>query len=277
MRCQGSRFGPATYREVASSAMAVSGPARPPEPTTVTARTVFSALGDGNRVGAVARRLAEAIRVGLLEDGARLPNETDLAGQLGVAPATLRDSLALLREGGLVETRRGRGGGTFVRCPPEQSVVRLRAALDGWSPQALRDLGDHREAIAGAAARLAAERSLESDLRPLREQHARLLDAATLGERRRADARFHLEIAAASQSARLTEEEMRLWGEVADLAWLPFDDDDLARVVVEHREILCAIEEHRGELAARRAEAHVRTEMRRLLGMRLRNRGARVG
>jgi len=255
----------------------MAGSARPPEATTATARTVFSALGDGSRVGAVARRLAEAIRVGMLEDGDRLPNETDLAGQLGVATATLRDSLALLREGGLVETRRGRGGGTFVRCPPDQSVVRLRAALDGWSPHALRDLADHREAIAAAAARLAAERALEADLGPLREHNLRILDAATLGERRRVDARFHLEIAAASQSARLTEEEMRLWAELADLAWLPLDEGDLARVAAEHRGILSAIEEHRGEVAARRAGQHVRTEMLRLLGMRLRSGGARAG
>lgn len=241
----------------------------PPQPTTVTARTVFSSVGDGSRVGAVARRLAEAIQVGLLEDGARLPNETDLASQLGVAPATLRDSLALLRQGGLVETRRGRGGGTFVRCPAEQSDSHLRAALAARSPQALRDLADHREAIAGTAARLAAERALEADLRLLHEHHERLRDAPSRGERRRADARFHLEIAAASQSVRLTRAEMQLWAEVADLAWLPLDADDLTPVVTEHRGILSAIESRRGELARRRAEQHVRNEMRRLLDLRL--------
>lgn len=252
------------------------GAAGSPEPTTLTARTVFSAIGDGSRVEAVARRLAEAIRLGLFEDGARLPNEADLAGQLRVAPATLRDSLAALRAAGLVETRRGRGGGSFVRCPADQSVSRLRVALDGRSPQALRDLGDHREAIAGAAARFAAERALGSNLRLLHEHQERLLDAGTLGERRRADARFHLEIAAASQSVRLTEEETRLWAEIADLAWLPLDEGDLARVAAEHGAILGAIEDHLGELAQRRAEQHVHAEMQRLLEMRLWGPGSRA-
>ena len=44
---------------------------------------------------------------------------------------------------------------------------------------------------------------------------------ATLTERRRADARIHIEIAAAAQSPRLTREEISLWSQVGDLLWLP--------------------------------------------------------
>jgi GntR family transcriptional repressor for pyruvate dehydrogenase complex len=245
------------------------GRASAPEPSTATARAVFASVGEGSRVDAVARRLGEAIRVGLLEDGSRLPNETTLASQLGVAPATLRDSLALLRRGGLVETRRGRGGGTFVRAPAEQSASQLTAALRSLSPQTIRDLADHRVAISGAAARLAAQRALEGNLRQLQDHHRRLLTAGTRGERRRADARFHLEVAAASQSVRLTRAEAALWAEVADLVWLPLSDADLHMVVEEHAGILRAIEDHDDRCARRRAEEHVRAEMHRLLELRL--------
>ena len=77
---------------------------------------VFAPLDDGAvRSEAVVRRLAGAITLGLIGDGEQLPPETELATSLRVAVVTLREALADLRRRGLVETRRGRGGGGFVR------------------------------------------------------------------------------------------------------------------------------------------------------------------
>ena len=73
----------------------------------------------------------------------------------------------------------------------------------------------------GAAARLAAQRALAGEVATLREHVGRLRARAGLTERRRADARIHIEIAAVAQSPRLTREEMNLWSEVGDLVWLP--------------------------------------------------------
>src|SRR6185437_3912339 len=130
----------------------------PPALTTVRARTLFTPLDTGGRADTVTRRLAKAIRLGLLLDGERLPAESQLAGQLGVSTVTLREALATLRTMGLVETRRGRGGGSFVRAPDDPG--RLERPLRLLSLHELRDIGDHRAAIAGTAARLAAERAL---------------------------------------------------------------------------------------------------------------------
>ena len=92
---------------------AVSGDAR---------RAVFAPLDDGAlRSEAVVRRLGSAIALGLLGDGEQLPAETELATMLNVSTVTLREALAELRELGLVETRRGRGGGSFVRSRDERS------------------------------------------------------------------------------------------------------------------------------------------------------------
>ena len=63
------------------------------------------------------QRITEAIHLGLLADGEQLPVEVELARQFGVAPMTVREALAELRDQGLVETRRGRTGGSFVRRP----------------------------------------------------------------------------------------------------------------------------------------------------------------
>ena len=71
-------------------------------------------LRQEGRTEEVVRRLMEAIDLGLYGEGQQLPSETELAGQFGVATVTLRDALAYLRQRGVIETRRGRTGGSFV-------------------------------------------------------------------------------------------------------------------------------------------------------------------
>lgn len=59
---------------------------------------------------------AIAARIAAGEITHKLPAERDLARQLGVAYQTVRHSIDLLRENGLVVTRHGRGN--FVIPPP---------------------------------------------------------------------------------------------------------------------------------------------------------------
>ncbi|HYO01971.1 MAG TPA: winged helix-turn-helix domain-containing protein [Mycobacterium sp.] len=66
------------------------------------------------RVDDITDRLITAIAIGEHLPGARLPVERDLAAALGVGRMTVRAALARLVERGLLETRRGRGGGSYV-------------------------------------------------------------------------------------------------------------------------------------------------------------------
>ena len=236
---------------------------------TVRARTLFAPLDEGGRAGTVARRLVQAITLGLLLDGERLPAESQLARQFGVSPVTLREALAMLRDMGLVQTRRGRQGGSFVRAPAGTQAAQVEAMLRLLSVHELRDIGDHRAAVAGAAARLAAQRAQDGDVATLREHTGRLHAAQSRTERRRADARVHIEIAAAAQSPRLTRQEMDLWSEVGDLIWLPVTGDQVAVVTAEHEELVDAIGRAGPDQARRLAEQHVRGETERLIRLRL--------
>src|SRR4051794_39369109 len=113
--------------------------------TTAAARTLLAPLEEsGGRAELIARRLEAAIRRGLLLDGERLPAEADLATRLGVSTVTLREALSVLRGHGLVVTRRGRGGGSFVRAPGDAAEP-----LQRFGVGELRDLGDQRRAISG--------------------------------------------------------------------------------------------------------------------------------
>jgi DNA-binding FadR family transcriptional regulator len=237
--------------------------------TTATARTIWGSGQPSGRAEQAAQRLGEAIRLGLILDGERLPSEVQLSEQLGIATVTLREALATLREQGLIVTRRGRGGGTFARSPqvelPDSPPWRL---LD-FSTHDIRELGDHRAAISGMAAQLAAQRALPEEIANLYRQVERLRAATTASQRRRADTQFTIEVAAAAQSSRLAREELALRAEVGDLLWLERSDADHKASVRSRAELVDAIRRSDPQRSRELAEQHVAADTRRLLAARL--------
>jgi len=181
---------------------------------------VFAPLPAEGRADAVRRRLGEAITLGLLPDGSMLPPESDLADRFGVATVTVREALGTLRSDDLIVTRRGRGGGSFVRAPRDGGRAALMARLARVGLGELRDLADHYCAISGHCAALAAQRADPEDVTRLR----RLATISPHPEERsgipRHEGTFHLELAATAQSARLTREEMVLQREIGPVLWL---------------------------------------------------------
>lgn len=166
-------------------------------------RAVFAPVPVRNAFEVTVERLAQSIRLGVVVDGSRLPPERELAERLGVSRETLREAMRALRDAGLVESRRGRGGGTFVVSPkarrPHGGEARRRALRNS-----LEDTLDLRRVVEPGATALAASRTLTAaDRASLR----RYLDDATgapPGRRRLADSRLHMAIAALGGSASVT-------------------------------------------------------------------------
>jgi len=249
--------------------------------------SLISPLAAAGRAEEVVQRVSQAIQLGLFVDGEQLPPETEFAAQLGVSAMTLREALASLRQQGLVETRRGRTGGTFVRRPTSPPVGLLRERLRGMTTSSLRDLIDEQFAVSGAAAKLAAARASGADVRRLYTLVRQLSAASTLGSRIRADSRFHIEVAQASQSERLTRLELGLQTQLAELLWLPPEATaatgatgatvagtatellDHVAVAAEHAAIADAITAEDGDRARMLAELHVESNLRRLIAIRL--------
>jgi GntR family transcriptional repressor for pyruvate dehydrogenase complex len=240
------------------------------ELTTAAMQAAFPPLDGPGKAEAVFRRLVEAIRLGLLTDGQKLPSESELAAQFAVSTVTLREALARLREAGMVETRRGRGGGTVVTAPVRLIGAGLEQWLGDLTVQELRELGDHRAAIAGASAALAAERAGQQEMDRLHLHIERLESASTISDRRRADDGFHIEIAAAAQSSRLTRAEIALQSEIGDVLWLSTDQERRATEAASfHRRIFAAIGKRKGAQARAVTEAHIAEEMADLIRFRL--------
>jgi len=236
--------------------------------TTATARTILG-TGQPGRAEQVAQQLGEAIRLGLILDGERLPPEVQLSEQLGIATVTLREALAALRREGLIVTRRGRDGGTFVRSPQPDVADAPPWRLLDFSAHDIRELGDHRAAISGMAAQLAAQRALPDEIANLYRQVDRLRSASTASHRRRADTQFTIEVAAAAQSSRLTREEIALRAEVGDLLWLERSDADHEASVRCRTELVDAIDRSDAQRARELAEEHVAADTKQLLATRI--------
>lgn len=242
-------------------------PARP-QPGAMA--RLFPPPAGGTLADAVTQQLADTIHLGLLAPGEQLPPEATLATQLGVSTVTLREALASLRQQGLVETRRGRHGGSFVCGPAAASPARLRQRMRELSVVGLRDLGDEWTAVAGAAARLAAERASTDEVTRLRSLVARFASARSIGDRSRAHSRFGIEVALASQSERLTRAELRLQAESGDLLWSPASRPLVPKAVAaDLRAIVDAVAAEDADRARSLAEARTRANVRWLIAARL--------
>ncbi|AEW97557.1 GntR family transcriptional regulator [Streptantibioticus cattleyicolor NRRL 8057 = DSM 46488] len=167
-------------------------------------------------------QILQVLRLGLVAYGERLPPERELAERLRISRVTLREVLKVLQDEGLVESRRGRYGGTFVRYraggvdpvagPGGRDELRRRIARVD-----LADVLRFREVLeVGAAEQCAARELARGERERLREAFA-ATGAAPLGEYRRLDTRLHLTLAELSGSPSLAAAYASVRAQVNDL------------------------------------------------------------
>jgi DNA-binding GntR family transcriptional regulator len=97
-----------------------------------------------------------------------------------------------------------------------------------------------------------------------------LTRAEDAAARSRLYGRFHVELAAAAQSARLTREQVALQSDVGALLCLVLADDPYREEVAErHRAVISAVQDGAHETAGTLAERCVRESTARLVAVRL--------
>jgi len=212
-------------------------------------RAVLRPVRDGNAFEATVEQLATSVRLGVFATGERLPPERELAETLGVSRSTLRDAIAALRDAGMVETRRGRGGGTLVvrrALEPggERGTVRTPGgAPSGLDPRQVRDALDFRRVVEPGAAALAATRDLSADQRAWLVASRGAVEAATeVPEHRQADSRLHLAIATLSGSDLLVASVTQVQGLVHEmLTAIPVLATNIGHSSAQHRAVVDAV------------------------------------
>jgi len=206
---------------------------------------------------ACVEQLATAIRLGVYPLGSTLPPERELASLLHVSRATLREAMAALREAGLVQTTRGRGGGTVVtlkpRTPPARAAARISAARrSDWL-----DALEFRRIVEPGAAYLAASASLDEEQRGQLERAHAEVAAASKAAHRQADSRFHLTIASLSGSPRAVEAVTSVQATLHEmLLAIPVLGTNIAHSDRQHAALVRAIESGNAERARKTMEQH---------------------
>jgi GntR family transcriptional repressor for pyruvate dehydrogenase complex len=199
-------------------------------------------------------RLGNAIRLGLLEPGTRLPAERDLCEQLGIARSTLRQALTALVQSGHLVAVRGRGGGTFVAdCPPVHEHPSPEV-LAGW-----RDACDTRMAVELGVAVLAAERATPEAIAPL-EELVTAMDGLMddFAGYRQADVRFHVGLAEATGSPQLVAAMTDAQAAMTNLIhFIPHPREVLAWSNAQHARLVTCLERHDGGTAVRVMVEHL--------------------
>jgi DNA-binding FadR family transcriptional regulator len=219
---------------------------------------LFRPVRTGNPFEETVERLLQAIKLGVVVPGDRLPSERDLAARLNVSRVTLREAIHALTEAGYVESRRGRYGGTFVneqlpkprRTPAKQLARELGNGLE--------DALVLRSALEAGAAEAAASRSLsEAEQEHLRRCLAET-SAARLSDYRRLDSRLHLAIAEVTGSPSLAsataDVRMRL-NELLDA--IPLLERNIQHSNEQHEAIVEAILAGDPEAARRAMQEHL--------------------
>lgn len=205
----------------------------------------------------VADRLVTAIALGEFVPGQRLPPERELAALLEVSRSTIREALQRLQAAGYVITRRGRGGGTFVRTSqgPEADEMIRRTLLPAWDD--LTELLDFRLLIEQAVARAAADRRDDEDIAGIREAAAAYERASDREASQLADHALHMAIARATHNARLADLSARIRRAVSlGFNALPYSATARRRALRQHPELVAAITAGNAQAAATLAARH---------------------
>src|SRR5579884_1363451 len=180
-------------------------------------------------------RLADDLKAlilrGGLEPGSRLPNLDDLVRQSGYSVATAREALRILEREGLVEVRRGMGGGVFVRRPDYENIARSLRLILRFNRDTPGTLLEARRELEALCARLTAARE---------------------------NLVFHLGVVRATRNAVLQVLVEALRSFLYDTTvHLYYSRDKIAEAVDAHAKIVDALAAHDPELAARRMSKHL--------------------
>ena len=192
----------------------------------------------------VAEQVRRHIELRLIGPGEALPTERELATMFGVGRATIQLGLRLLEGDQLVETRRGRRGGTFVSRPAEDAHVMDGLILRiGRRREEIEELLVYRSTLEPGVAAVAAGERSRGDLAAMRGQVQRMARAASEPEYMRADTGFHLSVAGATGNGYLAHAIEEIRAQLNDaISLLPETEAWHRRISEEHDAILAAIQ-----------------------------------
>jgi len=147
----------------------------------------------------VAEQLKKLISDGVVKVGGRLPPERELAEQMGVSRASVREALQQLEMQGMLEIVHG--GGSIVRNITGEEIRKTLELVLERDPKRVLELAELRAFMEAWAAKEAAKHRTEAELETMRgylEEMERDFEKGQI--RYDVDFKYHTEIAAATHN-----------------------------------------------------------------------------
>ncbi len=217
-------------------------------------------------------QVAEAIKAWVMEQGLksgdRLPGEAEMIERFGMAKSTIREATRILEAQGLVRTRTGPGGGTFLH---EMSPARAQALLSNFfyfRDLTIDDIYQVRQLLEPEMAASLAGKLSEHDLTRLECAMADYGEPASSPEQERAQhvssLRFHALLAEMSNNPLMgfligfianTLSDLTVYRRLYD----PPNHELWARGIAYQRQLLAALRSGDAAAARRIAGEHMKT------------------
>lgn len=200
--------------------------------------------------------LVERIRSGDYPPASRLPSVEQLASSLGVSRSSVREALRVLEAGGVLSIKHGHG--IFVEAAMAGIVRPTDLAIQ--SADDMLQVIHVRRLIEGETVHLAAGLRTDVDLESIRTALTQMMaPGISPADAAKYDLAFHLAIAKSSKNNILTSILHALMGSLYEAILLALaDESDKTRAIVEHEQILNAIESQLAERARRLMVEHFR-------------------
>ncbi len=226
-------------------------------------------------VDEVADRLLTVVALGEFVPGERLPAERTLAQLLGVGRSTVHEAMGRLRAAGIVEVRRGRAGGSFVRSDWSVNSADAVTRTIGASSPRLEQLLDLRGLVEAMVARTAAERRSHADVVALRAALAAFARARTPEEEHAADSGIHRAVTGATRNPLVASLTQGLLATITvGIPIEPYSRNVFNRALAEHTDLVEAVVAGDVDRAGAVAQAHFAMTARTVRGVLRRGRGA---
>jgi DNA-binding FadR family transcriptional regulator len=213
-----------------------------------------------------------AIITGASPAGSLLPNEDDLKGEISVSRTAYREAVKFLSGKGLVEARPKSG----TRVAPREVWNLLDPDVLAWHFEAdpnekfIRDLFELRLFVEPSAARLAAQRRSDADLRLIETAFRGMVENPPYAEPTvNADLAFHEAIFAATRNPPLQCLAPAVSATIQWSLFLKAPDDRFffTASLIDHERVFDAIVQRDGDLAAARMSGLVIDSLNSTLGL----------
>jgi GntR family transcriptional repressor for pyruvate dehydrogenase complex len=169
-----------------------------------------------------------------IELGEKLPTERELASTLGVSRVVVREAIRILEQAGLVETRLGASGGSYVSSKLYKPFLGSIYDLLQDGELTLRNFFEAREAVECFTILVAAENVKAKDLKRLRQINQMLLEDVEDGEELHFyNMAFHIKIAEMSGNPLLKLMVGALLNLLKVIYPIPCQSEDFARATHE--------------------------------------------